>query len=373
LRVRQALEEYIRSWETLGSPWEEVWIGRVERARRHFAALIGASPHEVAVVPSVSSGLHSLLSALDYHDHRRNKIVLTDLEFPTVAFIWQAQQRRGAKLHFVPSRPDGTIDLADLERAIDSTTLAVQLTRVCYKTGYLLPVEEITHIAHRHGALVFLDDYQACGAVPIDVKSLGVDVLVTGALKYLLGSQGLAFLYVRPELIPQLEPIDIGWFAHKRLVTGFDEVGGELHMKGDAMAFQLHGFQYADDARRFEAGTPAIASAFAAAASIEMLLELGTEAYGRIQQLVNRTIELANERRWALKTPTATASRSPLVVLATARAQELVGHLKSAGIVTSSRDNGLRLSFHAYNNEEDVDRAFEALERHSHLLAQEIV
>ncbi len=372
LQVQRAFHEYLDTWNSLGSPWEDLWIGKVEQARRGFARLIGASPKEVAVVPSVSNGLHALLSALDY-SKGRDKAVVTDLEFPTVAFIWQAQSRRGARVQFVPSRSDGALDLEQLEQAIDDRTLAVQLTRVCYRTGYLTPVEEIVHLAHQRGALVFLDDYQACGAVPLDVKALGVDALVTGALKYLLGSQGIAFLYVREDLIPRLEPIDIGWFAHRKLITGFDEVDGRLRMRGDAAAFDLFGFEYADDARRFEAGTPSIASAFAADASISLLLELGTTVYARIQQLTQVMAELALKNHWLLKTPLSSIGHSPLLVIASKDPAQLVGRLRAQGIVTSWRDNGVRLSFHVYNNLDDVTRTIEALERDEHLLERRLV
>ncbi len=367
LRVRHALEEYISSWDNYGSPWEEIWIGRVERARRNFAALVGASSDEIAVVPSVSSGLHALVSAMNYNSGR-DKVVLTDLEFPTVAFIWQAQQRRGARLQFVRSTPEGTIDLEELDRAIDERTLAVQITRVCYKTGYKLPVPDIARIAHAKGAMVILDDYQASGALPINVKQADVDVLVTGALKYLLGSQGIAFLYVRRDLIPILEPVDIGWFAHDKLITGFQQTAGELRMQGDASAFDLFQFQYAHDARRFEAGTPSIPSAFAAAASLQMLLEISHDAYQRICDLADQAVKTALERGLPLKTPADPDQRGPLVVLQCRDAGQLVTRLRDAGIIASSRDNGLRISFHFYNRADDVERTFEAIEQHRHLL-----
>ena len=171
---------------------------------------MSADPDEVAVTTSLSAGVSALASGLRFA--ARSKVVLTDFEFPTIGQIWHAQEARGARVVHV--RGAGRDDPARaLRAAIDDDTLLVSITHVCYRTGAMLDVEGVVRLAHERGALVLLDAYQAVGSMPIDVQALGVDFLAAGALKYLLGSAGLAFLYCRRELVERVWPTATGWFA----------------------------------------------------------------------------------------------------------------------------------------------------------------
>ncbi|HXO58636.1 MAG TPA: aminotransferase class V-fold PLP-dependent enzyme, partial [Candidatus Acidoferrum sp.] len=191
--VEASLQEFIESWHTHGNPWE-TWVTRMEELRAEFAQLINASPDEVAVTFSVSTALNSLASALDYRE--RPNVVTSDFDFPTVGHVWLAQQRRGARVSF--ARADGNrLPLSSFEQAVDEHTALVSTTHVCYKNGFRTNVSALAELAHERGAYLLIDAYQSMGTQPMDVKALDLDFLVTGALKYLLGSPGVAFMYVR--------------------------------------------------------------------------------------------------------------------------------------------------------------------------------
>jgi len=196
--VREAYLEYLRDWEELGSPWE-LWGERTEQARGAFAELVGADAQDVAVTASLSAGVSALASGLRF-DEPRSKVVLSEVEFPTVGQIWHAQEERGARV----------VHTRDFESEIDEQTLLVSLTHVSYRTGERLPIEEITRFAHERGALVFLDAYQSAGTIPLDVRALDVDFLAAGTVKYLLGSAGLAFFYARRSLVESIRPLRPG-------------------------------------------------------------------------------------------------------------------------------------------------------------------
>jgi len=200
--VESGFHDYISSWHELGSPWE-LWVQHYEAARTAFAQFINASPDEVAIVTSVSAGINSIASALNFRE--RPKVVMGEFEFPTMGHVWLGQCPRGADVQFV--KADGNrIPLGHYENVIDLNTLIVALTHVCFKNGSRSDVAAVTQIAHNAGAFVMLDDYQDCGTRPIDVKAMDLDFYLAGTLKYLLGPPGLAFLYVREELIPTLSP-----------------------------------------------------------------------------------------------------------------------------------------------------------------------
>jgi kynureninase len=349
-RVRAAYEAYLHDWDEKGAPWE-YWVERGEAARAAFAELVNAHPDEVAVTTSLSAGVSALASGLRYA--RRSKIVLTDLEFPTVGQIWHAQTSRGARIVHVPPAADGTIPVDRFAAAIDDDTLLVSLTHVSYRTGSLLDVEAVVRLAHERGALVLLDAYQSVGSVPVDVRALGVDFLAAGALKYLLGSAGLAFFYARRELVERIWPTATGWFADRDI-------------------FEMDAWDYSPSptARRFESGTPPIPAIYAAIAGIELMQEIGIEdTRAHVQELNHRLIAGLDELKATLATPRRAKRRGALICVRSNDVGELVSALRREGIVTSSRDGNLRISAHAYNSFEDVDAVLAALKRNRRLLA----
>lgn len=347
--VKQAYEAYLRDWDEQGSPWE-YWVERLETARAAFAALVNAEPDEVAVTTSVSAGVSALASALQFTGER-NKIVVSDFEFPAVAQIWHAQEQRGARVVHVATSGN-TVPIEHFAAAIDEQTAVVSLTHVCFRNGSRLDVPAIVKLAHRKGALVLLDSYQTLGTMPIDVKALQVDFLVSGVLKYLLSSAGLAFLYVRKELVQDLQPTCMGWFS-----------------QADIFAMDVHANTPSPTARRFESGTPPVPNIYAALAGIGLVQSVGVSRIeAHIGKLTEAIKEGARQRGYTLVTPIDPKQHGALITLRSHDVNLLVSRLKQDGIITSSRDDNLRISPHIYNNLEDIERLMDGLDKHSELL-----
>jgi selenocysteine lyase/cysteine desulfurase len=340
--VRQSYEAYLRDWDEHGAPWE-YWVERTEAARAAFARLINADPDEIAVTTSSSAGVAALASGLRFA--ARSKVVLTDIEFPTIGQIWHAQEARGARVVHAP--PDR------LEAAVDDETLIVSTTHVSYRTGELVDAAEVARIAHDRGALVLLDAYQSVGSMPVDVKALDVDFLAAGVLKYLLGSAGLAFFYCRRELWERAWPTATGWFA--------DE---------DIFAMDIYDYSPSATARRFQSGTPPVPSIYAGIAGIELMEEIGVaETREHVNALNERLIAGVDELGATVTTPREVDRRGALICIKSSDVNALVAALDQRGIVTSERDGNLRVSAHAYNTEADIDAVVDALRDDRALLA----
>jgi selenocysteine lyase/cysteine desulfurase len=339
--VRAAYESYLGTLEAEGSLWGE-WVDRTEQLRHAYAQLLHAAPDNIAVTTSASAGVASIASALDFGE--RNTVVTTDLEFPTIGQIWHAQERRGAQVVHVP--------LDQLAETIDDRTAIVSVTHVCYRNGSRPDIAAIARLTHDHGALLLVDSYQAAGAIPIDVSTLGADFVVGGALKYLLASPGVGYLYANPATTNHLVPTSTGWFA--------DE---------DIFAMRIDAYRPARTARRFESGTPPIPSVYAATAGVELMLEIGVEATAvHVRRLNDRLIDEVIELGGVIATPRDPARRGPLIAVPSTDAEQLVGRLGEDGIVTSSRAGNMRVSTHCYNTDEDIDRLLVALGKHQDLL-----
>jgi selenocysteine lyase/cysteine desulfurase len=347
--VEASLLAHIRSWHEQGSPWDR-WVEEYENARTAFARFIGAEQDEVAVVPSASAGINSVASAL--HFGKRRKIVMGEFEFPTMGQIWLAQRPRGAEVEFLEAK-NGSICAECYARAIDEQTLIVPVTQVCFMNGFRSDVASIVKEAHERGALVMLDGYQDCGTRPMDVKALGVDFYVTGALKYLLCPSGIAFLYVRRDLIRSLTPTVTGWFAQQ-----------------NPFAFDVKHFEPASTARRFEAGSPPLPNVYCIPAALSLLEGVGYAAVAEhIQTLSRALIEGARNLEIKIKTPL--DSVGPLVVLRMKDAEAMVQKMAANNIVVSNRMDGLRVSFHLYNTFNDVGTVLDLLKQNVDLVVHE--
>jgi selenocysteine lyase/cysteine desulfurase len=347
-RVRAAYEEYLDGWDAHGAEWA-VWVERADAARAAFARLLHADAAELAVTTSVTQGVSGVVSALDLSS--RPRIVISEYEFPTVGQIAHAQELRGAEVVHVRPAEDGSIPTERFAEAIDERTALVCCTTVSYRTGHRHDVAEIARLAHEAGALCLADSYQAVGAVDFDARALGVDFVTGGTVKYLLGSSGLGFLYVRRELHEQLLPSQTGWFA--------DE---------DIFQMDISDYSPAADARRFDAGTPPVPNIYAGLAGMSLIEEAGPAAIEEhVVALTTRLIDGAKELGAHVVTPGGT--RSPLVCIKSTDVNALVATLDSERIVCSERDSNLRVSLHLYNVEGDVDRLLDALRENRELLA----
>lgn len=347
--VEASQQEHLRSWHDAGSPWD-LWVEKYEAARAAFARFIGAEPDEVAITSCASAGINAIASALEFRF--RKKVVMGEFEFPTMGQIWLAQQPRGMQIQFLDSHKD-CLSIDAYAKAIDQETLIVPLTHICFRNGFRSDVPAVTKLAHDHGALVMLDDYQDAGTRPINVKELNLDFYVTGALKYLLCPSGIAFLYVRRGLIESLTPAMTGWFAQQ-----------------NPFAFDVKHFDPARSARRFESGSPPIPQVYAVTAALDVLRSVGfPRIAAHVGALAQKCLEGAKELNIQTKTPA--GSKGPLVVLRMKDAEAMVKKFAEQGIVVSSRMDGLRVSFHVYNTFEDVQAVLSVLEKNKHLTVQE--
>jgi len=347
--VMQALRRYVDDRLEKGTDWN-YWVERNESVRAAVAQFLGAKQDEIAVTASASAGINSIASALDF-SQARNKVVISDLEFPTNAQIWYAQEQRGAKVTRV-AEEDGYIPVERFESAIDENTLIVALTQVCFRNGARLDMQSIAEIARRKGALLLVDGYQGLGTIDFSVKDYQPDFVVGGMVKYLLGTAGIGFLYVRKALIQSLLPTVTGWFA-----------------QSDIFAMNTSSYDPAPNARRFEMGTPPVPNCYAAEAGLNILARIGMPAIeARIAELTEAIIREAQAAGYSLAVPTERGKHGALITIRTHDEVALITALEDQGIVTSGRFNNLRIAPHFYNDFDDIDTLFRALHKHRHLL-----
>jgi selenocysteine lyase/cysteine desulfurase len=341
--VRDAINAYMDDRLMMGANWD-VWVAKNEAVRSAMAAVLRALPDEIAVTASASAGLNALASAFDFRQ-RRNKVIVSDFEFPTNAQIWHAQELRGARVVHVPRGADGYIPLESFARLIDEETQLVAVTQVCFRNGARLDIPGIVRLARAQGARVLLDCYQGVGGLTVDVKKLDVDFAVGGMLKYLLGTAGIGFLYVRGALIPALTPTNSGWFAQENI-----------------FAMDITANRPSPSARRFEAGTPAVVNCYAAEAGLKLILEVGTDLIEqRVRELTRRCMTGLESIGWASVTPPQDERRGPMVCVPSRDTERLFTTLMEQDIVASFRDSNIRATVHFYNSEDDVDRFVAAL------------
>jgi selenocysteine lyase/cysteine desulfurase len=342
--VRAAFDAYMEDRLLVGANWD-VWVTKNESVRNLTATLLNASPDEIAVTASVSAGLNALASALQFTG-ARNKVVISDFEFPTNAQIWHAQEPRGARVVHVPRAADGYIPAESFEKAIDEQTQLVAITHVCFRNGAKLDIPGIVRIARAKGAKVLLDCYQSVGSLDIDVKALDVDFAAGGMLKYLLGTAGIGFLYAKESCVRSLVPTNSGWFAQANIA-----------------AMDITANRPAPNARRFEAGTPPVVNCYAAEAGLKMLLRVGTAAIEkRNYALTRRCMQRLEEIGWPSITPVQDARRGATVAVPSRDSARLSAELMKLDIVTSHRDDNVRASFHFYNNDDDVESFIAAMQ-----------
>jgi len=343
--TRAAAERYLDSWLEKGMDWEG-WMAEVEAARASFACLIGADTDEVAVGSSVSQLTSSLASALNYHGER-DKVVVTEGEFPTVAQVWRAQERRGARIAWVSAR-NGIIPLEGYPGTLDYKTLLVSACHAYYQSGFKQDLSEIVAMARSAGALVYVDAYQSLGTEPLDVKALDLDFLSSGALKFLMGIPGIAFLYVRRSLAETLEPTVTGWFGRE-----------------DPFSFDPRDLSWAPGARRFDTGTPPVLEAFVARASMDFLQETGLAAMGEWNRELSRAlVEGGLEKGLHLLGPRESSRKAPTTAfLVPGDPHAVEARLRAGGIVASARGPAIRLAPHFYSTLGDVEQSLAALQK----------
>ncbi|MEP6692083.1 MAG: aminotransferase class V-fold PLP-dependent enzyme [Gemmatimonadaceae bacterium] len=342
LDTRDAANAFLDSWATRGMDWE-AWIGEVMRAKSVFARLIGASDDEIAVTSSVSEATSSIASAIDFSGTRRN-VAVTRAEFPSVGHIWLAQEKRGARVRWIDER-NGILSLDDYERVIDDDTALVSATSAYFLNGFKQDLAAIATIAHAHGALLSVDAYQSLGTAPLDVKALGVDILASGVLKFLMGTAGIAFLYVRRELVERLEPTITGWFG-----------------RVNPFGFGVSTLDWAKEARRFETGTPPLVNAYIARAGMEVIEACGLASVGDWNTILSRRlVDGGRARGLTLHGTDDSARKAPTTAFLCDDSHAVEQRMRERGVIASARGPVMRLAPHFYSTLDDCDRALDAL------------
>ena len=335
-RSRARVDEFLDLWESRGAAaWYDVWWAALTELRSRYGRLIGAPDGAVALHPSISSALTTVAQSLEYG--RRPRVVVTALDFPTVAYQWLARAGEGVELVVVES-PDGIgVPVEAIARAIDDRTTLVATSHVFFTSGAIQDVRALAAVAHRRGALLLIDGYQAAGQIPVDVGTLEVDFYCGGGLKWLLGGTGIAFLYARPELLPALAPRSAGWFSHRQ-----------------QFSFDPHGLELYPDARRLETGTPALLPVYAQLGGLDLIEEIGADEIRRLTMaLAEDLIEQARAAGLRPKVASSPEERSAIVMLPSTDPVRDVRRLAEAHIVSDSRPGHVRISPYFYNVRDD--------------------
>ena len=346
-RAHRYLEEYVDVWAEEGAP-DPVWMDHIfpqmRRLKDTFGTMVGADRDELAITVNVSLALAAIMSCVDFS--RRKRIVLSELDFPTDGHVSLAHRRRGAEVVFLKSSDGLTVPLDAYREAINEDTALVIVNRVLYRTSSLLDAKEICRMAREAGAWSIVDDFHGAGIVPVDVHDLGCDFYTTGVLKWLCGGPGLTFLYARRELLSTLEPLVTGWFATR-----------------EPFSFDLQHLDYHGTARRLEHGTPAAPIAFLAQGGLDIIIEVGPAAIRERQQdLIEYLMAGADSAGLPVRTPRDRNGRGGMVNLGVGQEAEKVCHaLLERDVCTDYRGDGIRVSPHFFNTEEDIDRLFVAL------------
>jgi selenocysteine lyase/cysteine desulfurase len=341
---REALARYAADWDREGTPvWYSTWMPLLARLRARLCELLGAPADSLALAPSVSVALTTLASCIPRDPAAgRLKVLIGELDFPTLGHQWLS--RGDLDVEWVPS-PDGvSIHPSAFAERLGTGVALVATTHLYYTTGYLQDLRTLAEAAHKAGAFLLVDGYQAVGCVPVDVSELDVDFYVGGCLKWLSGGPGTAFAYVRPELIEKLEPRGTGWFS-----------------TADPFSFSLQALEWAPDARRFETGTWPVPSHYAALAALELILErVGVEAICcRLRLFTGRILERCEAAGVRTLTPAEPERRCGIVTLECDRPEEVERALLADGVVVDSRPGRLRLSPHWCLTEEELERGLD--------------
>lgn len=341
-RSEHYLAEFQQRWHEMGaSAWHQHWLGRIEDLRGRVAPFLGAGPEELALLPSTSAALAMVTESVPVGD--RNRVVCTELDFPTLAYQWAVKPE--IELVVLES-PDGIrIDPDQFADAVDERTLFLATSHVFFATGYVQDLAALAHIAHEAGAYCLIDGYQGAGQVAVDLPGTGVDFYTTGPLKWLCGGPGLAYLYVKKELIGALRPRITSWFA---TIRQFD--------------FDLEGFEYRLDARRFELGTPSLPTIHTALGGQEIIDEVGIDVVAtRNAELTERLVQGLDAAGFKLALPTV-ENRSAIVMVHHEDPAGAVSHLAENDVIVDHRPGFVRVSPHFYNSSEEIDRCIQVLE-----------
>ena len=344
--VYNRMHDFAEIWATKGvNAWEEEWWELSLKVGNIIAPLIGASPNEISMHPNISTMQAILISSFNFKK-KRNKVVYSNLEFPSDMYVYEKlAQNEGAKVEIYKSDDGITFPTEKVLNAIDENTLLVPISHVLFKSAYIVDVKSIVEKAHSVGALVILDAYHSVGTIEIDVKKLGVDVLIGGVLKWLCGGPGGAFLWIKPGLRNTLEPNITGWIAHK-----------------NPFAFNEK-MEYADNAYRFMNGTPSIPALYSAQEGPKIVAAVGVNKIrNKSIHQTSLIISEAQKEDYRINTPLDSNVRGGTVTLDMPDSYDISKELIKRNILIDYREGaGIRLAPHFYNTDDEILFALDEL------------
>ncbi len=342
LRAAAYLESFQELWHELGaSAWYGPWWETLADLRGRVGRFLGAPEGQLALLPSTSAALSVIAESVDYS--RRNRVVCTELDFPTLAYQWAVKP--GVELVVLPSHDGVSVDPEQFAAAVDDRTAFLATSHVLYTTGYIQDLDALADIAHKAGAYFFVDGYQGPGQIPVDVQACKADFYTAGPLKWLCGGPGLSYLYVRDELVRELQPRITSWFAAK-----------------DQFTFDLEHFEPQDDDRRFELGTPALPTVHTALGGQEIIDEVGIETIrDRNRTLTDHLVQRAQEDGFELTMADDPDRRSAIIMIRHENPPGAVEYLAERGIIVDHRPGHVRVSPHFYNTIDEIDQCITAL------------
>jgi kynureninase len=343
--TKDALQEYADLWAAEGVVAWGRWLPMVHEVGDMLGRIIGAPSGSVMMGQNVTNLVAQVASCFDWSGPR-NRVVLSDLEFPTVRYFWEAQRALGAEIVEVANDDGLTIPLDRLLAAIDERTALVCVSHVVFRSSALLDVAAVLERAHAVGALVLLDSYQATGSAPYDVTALGADMVVGGSVKWLCGGPGAGYLYVRPDLVTRLQPKFAGWFSHAR-----------------PFAFEPPPIEYADSVDRFTGGTPAVPALYTAREGYRYTLEVGVERIrAKSMRQTQRIVERALAMGLTVNSPLPAERRGGHVTVDFPDAEVVSKELIARRFIIDYRPGaGIRIAPHWYTTDDECDAVMDEI------------
>ena len=346
-RTRAYLNKFADEWEGRGvRAWHEGWWTIGAETGNILAPILGVHKDTITMHQNATVAQSIVASCFSF-DGRRRKIVMQDLDFPTNHYLFEGLRRYGADIAYVKSDDSIRAPIDRLVDAIDDETALVPISLVLFRSGCLQDVAPVVERAHRVGARVVLDVYQAAGTVPMNLEALAVDFAVGGSVKWLCGGPGAGYLYVRPDLVNELRPAAVGWAGHT-----------------SPFGFETGAIRYAAGIERFQSGTPNVPSLYSARAGYEIVAEVGVPAIrAKSLKLTRMLINAAGRNGWRLNTPAADAERGGTVVLDVPNGSEVADELLRRQVIVDHRPNaGIRIAPHFYTTEAEIDVAIQTME-----------
>jgi len=345
--VYDAMKRYAETWATRGvRAWDERWWMLASEVGDDIGALMNAAKGSVSTHQNVTTCQAIIASCFDFSE-KRNQVVYSDMNFPSVMYFWEAQRAYGARVRMVKTDDGITVPTERLLDAITDDTLLVPISHIIFRSSYINDAKAIIEKAHKVGAHVVLDAYQSLGTLPVDVSNLNVDFACGGVLKWLCGGPGVGYLYVRPDLGKKLEPKFTGWTAHQ-----------------NPFGFEVGPTRYTDPPYRFMNGTPNIPALEAARPGLRIIAQVGIEQIRKkSKRQTARLIELADKHGWGVNTPRDPEKRGGTVSIDMPDSQEVCNQLLKRDILVDWRPKaGVRMSPHFYNTDRELEAAISAVE-----------